>query len=239
MIPKDVDQSHDGSGIQFNELLFAHLLPEFCDDSRRNYPHSALRADSILVTDIDARDFVRAWQARLIEHSGRGLYKASRSAASEQFFWQGRKGGDGARTITLWLEPVITVAALARLHFEFGWPKELLGTQSSDYAFDLVAFLDESSGEHIAGEVKKTAREVTELIAHMRNFLDKGQVDAVGLQGKALNAYRKLASLAKRRAPIFWVVGPGGLNKAFAVNYDGDLPRLMPAPPSILNFADG
>jgi hypothetical protein len=40
--------------------------------------------------------------------------------------------------MTLWVEPIITIGALSRLHFEFGWPAAMLGMQTDDYAFDFV-----------------------------------------------------------------------------------------------------
>jgi hypothetical protein len=52
------------------------------------------------------------------------------------------------------------VGGLARLHFDFRWPKELLGCQSKDWAFDLIATLPGKRVEHIACEVKKSSAEL-------------------------------------------------------------------------------
>jgi hypothetical protein len=40
----------------------------------------------------------------------------------------------------VWIEPVVTIAAMARLHFEFGWPISCLGMQSKTWAFDLMGY---------------------------------------------------------------------------------------------------
>src|SRR5712664_1953376 len=42
--------------------------------------------------------------------------------------------------VTIWVEPIITVAVLSRLHFKWGWPKELIGTQSQKWEFDVTAY---------------------------------------------------------------------------------------------------
>lgn len=201
--------------------MYGRLLPEFCNDPTRNHPLSAFRPASLQVSDRDAVDFVRAWDAGLVEHQGRGLYRAPRSAASEQFFWHGPKRDEG-RTLTLWLEPIITVAALGRLHLDFGWPRRLLGTQSSDYAFDITAFDPAVTREELVGEVKKTEIEVNQLVSFMREFGASGPLPlaALNLKGKALNAYRKVQALSARRVPLFWAVGPNGMNRVFAVEYD-------------------
>lgn len=223
----------------FERLLYERLLPEFCNDPTRRHPLAAFRPASIRVSNRDAVDFVRAWDAGLVEHQGRGMYRAPRSAASEQFFWHGPKRDEG-RTLTLWLEPIITVAALGRLHLDFGWPRELLGMQSRDYAFDILAWDAAAAREHIAGEVKKTETEVNQLISFMQEFGASGNptMDASSLKGKALNAYRKVQALSARRVPLFWAVGPNGMNRLFAVTYDaGGCPTLDERDTSLLRFS--
>lgn len=222
----------------FERLLYGRLLPEFCNDPKRRHPLSAFRTASVRVSDRDAVDFVRAWDAGLVEHQGRGMYRAPRSAASEQFFWHGRKRDEG-RTLTLWLEPIITVAALGRLHLDFGWPRELLGTQSRDYAFDIVAVDAATTRERVAGEVKKTEAEVTQLIAFMLEFSGSGKPlpASQNLRGKALNALRKVQALSARRVPFFWAIGPNGMHRLFAVTYDNaGRPDLDETDTSLLRF---
>ncbi len=225
--------------MEFRQLIIEHLLPEFCDDPQRDYSQTGFRKASIRVSDLDAANFTKAWHAGLIEHKGRGLYRAARSRASEQFFWQGAKT-ETVRPITLWLEPVITVAALARLHFEFAWPKRLLGTQSSDWAFDITAFLsDDATNEYIACEVKKTPGEVQTLIDLMQRYATMKELSEDGMNSMEKNAFRKLNGLKARRAPVFWVVGPDGLSRIFKVSYgrNGDV-ILQEANEGLLLFPD-
>ena len=204
----------------FRKLLHDELIPQFCSDSIRNCDVNGFQDGTVHVADIDARDFMRAWAGGLVNHEGRGLYRASRSAASEQFFWTGPRKST-PRTFSLWHEPVITVAALARLHFDFMWPSNLIGTQSCDWAFDLVAFSQGSDCEQIAGEVKKSVAEVETLIRLMEEIGSNPEM-AIPSTGKALNAYKKVAGLRARRAPIFWALGPNNCSHIFHVHYAPD-----------------
>lgn len=204
----------------FRKLLHDELIPQFCSDPLRNCDVNGFQHGTAHVADIDVLDFMRAWTGGLIHHEGRGLYRASRSAASEQFFWTGPRKST-PRTFSLWHEPVITVAALARLHFDFMWPKSLIGTQSCDWAFDLVAFPHESDCEQIAGEVKKSVAEVETLIRLMKEIGSNPEL-AAPLPGKALNAYKKVVGLRARKAPIFWAVGPNKCSHVFHVHYTAE-----------------
>jgi hypothetical protein len=219
----------------FEGVLYERLIPEFCGDSDRRCETSDFRGDSVRISAQDASYFVMAWEAGLIEHQGRGLYRAAGSAASEQFFWTGPRASE-PRWFSLWIEPVITVAALARLHFDFGWPKHLIGTQSVDWAFDVVTFLPGQANEFIAGEVKKTRSEVDHLIRLMAEFGRNPRME-VPTSGKARNAYKKVAGLRARRAPMFWAIGPDGLSKAYRVRYhQRDVVELVPADDRALRF---
>lgn len=220
---------------EFERVLDNELIPQFCADPGRQCDKSRFRRESIRVAEIDARDFVRAWRGGLIKHQQRGLYRAPKSAASEQFFWTGPKL-PVPRSFTLWLEPIITVASLARLHWDFGWPADLIGTQSSDWAFDLVGFRSGSENEYLAGEVKKSAAEIDQLVEFMRQF---GRDPSIGVptSPKACNAYRKLAALRARRAPIFWAIGPGGISRPYRVEYAPEaMVNLVPADEDVLRF---
>ena len=81
---------------------------------------------------------MRALDAQLVNPEG-PYFLAARSRAREQIFWEGLKSKP-RRSITLWLEPIITIGMRARLHFEKGWPAESLGAQSKDWAFDFVCY---------------------------------------------------------------------------------------------------
>lgn len=219
----------------FEALLYDKLIPEFCADKSRRCDAANFVRSSVKVSEEDAAYFLKAWEDDLIQHAGRGIYRTAKGAAGEQFFWEGMKSKD-PRPFSLWLEPIITVAGLARLHFDYGWPAHLIATQSIDWAFDLVAFHPESEGELIACEVKKTATEVDQLISLMEQFCaNPSQPEPPS--GKARNAFKKVSALRARKAPIFWALGPNGYSRIFRTVYgdDGRI-RLNPVSSEQLHF---
>ncbi len=230
-------EAHQDFRYRFCETLYRQLIPQFCDDAARRCDVSTFNKSSVNLSEQDAANFLRALDNGLIHHVGRGLYRAVRSAASEQFFWTGRNV-PGLRSFSLWLEPIITVGALARLHFDYGWPEDLIGTQSVDWAFDLVGFLPGACSEHIAGEVKKTNAELDQLLMLMFEFGQLPVPEAPPPSGKARNAYKKIAALRERRAPIFWAIGPDGTSKVHRVEYHaGDRVKLVKAEAAIMQFS--
>ncbi|MES2136217.1 MAG: hypothetical protein V4502_04050 [Pseudomonadota bacterium] len=219
----------------FEQLLYRHLIPEFCADQRRRCTLQGFRNDSVKVSENDAGDFLRAWDGGLLTHKGRGLYRAAVSSASEQFFWEGPKESK-LRWFSLWLEPVITIAALARLHFDHGWPTDLLGTQSTNWAFDLVALSGPGDSELIAGEVKKTAKEVETLLLRMAQFGYNPDAPCPAA-GKERNAFKKVAALRTGRAPLFWAIGPDRLSKAYRVTYVSEVVNLTAVEEAELSYS--
>lgn len=219
----------------FRDRIMGALLPQFCND--RGYGWESFKEDWKKVTEKDAADFLLALDACLVEHRGRGLYRAKRSRASEQFFWQGRKS-ISPRPITLWVEPIITVAVLYRLYHEWGWPIDLLGTQSQKWEFDVTAYrASDLNNEYVACEVKKTVAELDQLVELMQRFAaDPDLCDAIKSE-KEKNAYRKLKGLQARHASIFWAVGPNGANKVFRMTYtDGGRVTFAPASDDALRY---
>jgi hypothetical protein len=105
----------------FRNRILNDLLPTFCNDPSRLRGATGFKQDWDKIGEIDAADFLRGVDGELVKHEGRGLYRAPRSCAREQFFWSGAKK-KSPRPIALWVEPIITVAVLARLHFDLGWP---------------------------------------------------------------------------------------------------------------------
>lgn len=144
------------------------------------------------------------------------------------------------RPISLWLEPIITVAGLARLHFEFGWPRHLIGAQSQDYAFDIATYLGaEQTSEHIACEVKDSSKQLDAMIKNMEHFARDNVQSEVGLSSSKVNGYRKLVALRKRRAPLFWALGPNRTSYVFKMLYGDDgTVTFSPTPESDLAYRE-
>tara|TARA_R110000868_G_scaffold411715_1_gene707939 strand:- start:8956 stop:9657 length:702 start_codon:yes stop_codon:yes gene_type:complete len=205
------------TGERFDALVREELVPYYCTNPRMNCEPAGFDATRKLVDETDVEYFLRAWERGLLIPKGEGQYSTARGSASEALFWEGRKS-ETPRRFWLWLEPIITFGGLARLHLDFGWPTENIGAQSPDSAFDIVAYSNSSSDERIAGEVKKTKREVDRLLELMAEYCsDPSAVALVGERGR--NAFKKVEGLRARKAPIFWALGPAGYSRAFSVSY--------------------
>lgn len=201
----------------FQDRILNDLLPMFC--TSRSWSSDGFKPAWDKISEVDIVDFLRGIDGELVKHEGRALYKAARSYAGEQFFWSGSKRKKNPRPITLWVEPIITVAVLARLHFDLGWPKELLGTQTKDWAFDVATYLsNDSDAQYIACEVKKSIAELNKLLELMAQFGKCPPADQI-LAPNERNAFRKVKALWSYRPPLFWAIGPGGSSHAFRVDY--------------------
>lgn len=220
----------------FDRLIIDRLIREFCENPKKLLAPENFKSETLKnVSEYDARYFLMAIKGGLIEHQGCGHYKAPLSAAVEQFFWEGTKAVQ-PQQFTLWVEPIITVAGLAKLHLDYGWPKHLLGMQSPGFAFDLVAMYPDSQTMFVACEVKKTAKEIEDLLAFMWELGVNPAADEPRI-GKALNAYKKVVGLRAHRPQLFWVLGPNCLSQVFHVEY-GAIGRieLIPTSDSALRF---
>jgi hypothetical protein len=209
---------------RFRRLLEQTLIPDFCSKSARNMNPSDFRDKNLsLLSKIDMDDFLRGWEAQILKPTGGGLYKTDQGGASEQFFWSGRKA-NAPRTFTLWIEPIISLAVLALMHLDLGWPKTLVDTQSErDWAFDIFGCKSESNRSmFIACEVKKSRKEVDALISDMQSFGRQPSLSSEFLKGSKRNAFRKVKALRKHKPHIFWAVGPGRYEKVFSVQSSED-----------------
>lgn len=204
---------------EFKRRLFDEWLPAFCHDEKRQFSTDGFNTNSIKVSAYDAYHFMRALDHNIVINIGGGRYRMPQSKAQEQIFWTGAKGVT-PRSLTLWIEPIITIAAMARLHFDYGWPLECLGTQSEKWEFDVIAFKPgDLTHEYIAGEVKKTSKEIDTLLMHMMEICTDGSLDSSTIAPAKVNAHRKCLGLRRCNAPFFWALGPDNDSRLFNVLY--------------------
>lgn len=202
---------------EFEERLFSDWLPNFCNAPHRNYPSDGFKKESMeKLTSHDAHWFMKALEMELFTEFD-GFFVAPKSSAKEQIFWQGQKNIK-PRPITLWIEPIITIGALGRLHTFYSWPTDNLGAQSEDWAFDLVCYKDNSDEQLIACEVKKTKREVDKLLELMMWHSCRDETEPKNSTEK--NAYRKVQGIRKAWPSLFWALGPDDYGKVFKVVRD-------------------
>lgn len=205
---------------EFWRRLKDEWLAAFC--SAHGYDPKGFRPDAKLVTDVDARDFLRAVDQKLVSVDERNRFRAPQSKAYEHIFYEHPPKGP-LRPITLWIEPIITIAAIARLHLDFGWPIECLGMQSVAWSFDLIAFRpDDLTNELIAGEVKATSNELDKFLAHLHECCAEGEHNCATAKPVRRNAHKKWKGLKRCHAPLFWALGPGGDSRVFDVLYNED-----------------
>ena len=203
----------------FTKQLHAVWLPSFCLDEKRKFDPSGFKNASIILAEFDASNFLRAIDSGLVRDTGGGRYQCLKSSAQEQIFWEGLKSVV-PRPLTLWLEPVITIGTIARLSLDFGWPPEVLGMQSKDWAFDFVVYQSPTSTkEHISGEVKTTAIQCDNLIADLQTYGQTGTHESLSEHPRHKNSFKKWQSLLKGRANLLWVVGPDDYTHLFEVQY--------------------
>ena len=204
---------------RFAQQLHSSWLPGFCLDVERNFSPEGFKDSSIALSEFDARNFLRALESGVVRDTGGGRYKSIRSYAQEQIFWEGLKAVV-PRPLTLWIEPVITIGTIARLRVDYGWPAEVLGMQSKDWAFDFVVYQSFTSTlEHIAGEVKKTAVQVDNLVADLYTYGETGASSPISDHPRHVNSFKKWQSLQRSRASLLWVVGPDNYTRLMEVRY--------------------
>ncbi len=193
--------TNDEARREFMRRLQDEWLREYCRDSERNYSPEGFRKVDDGLTETDAADFLRALNCGVAWFGDRQRLRMSQGGTSETLFWEGGKKRQ-PRPISLWLESVITVAVGARLHLDYGWPIESLGMQSADSAFDVMAFkAPDFVNEYIAVEVKKTSREVDQLLQNLTKCC-AGEHDPSCVDGKRRNAHRKWVAFHARQPSI-------------------------------------
>lgn len=204
----------------FREKLASDWLPSFCHAPHRSYALEGFKPESIdKLSEHDANWFLKALELNLVSQE-HGCFIAPLSQAKEQIFWEGSKNKN-PRPITLWLEPVITIAALAILHKNYGWPPDKLGTQSKTWAFDLVGYGSNSEEEILVCEVKKSKAEVDTLLTLMKEY-SQLNLEVIPDSGKERNAYKKVIGIRATWPKFFWALGPAGYEYIYQIKRSGD-----------------
>lgn len=211
-------------------------MPAFCNDPARGYGTAGFSEASIRVGPLDAKNFLRAIDGGLVEDTGGGRYRCAQSKALEQLFWQHEKTMT-PRPVTLWMEPVITIATLARFHYDLGWPHECLGMQTADWAFDLAGY---SAGAMprvvVACEVKKSKPEIDHLIADLHHHSRDQPESAISNRQRHVNSFKKWAALRSDCPRFLWVVGPEGYEYAFELVHTQGTASMTPVDVKGLSF---
>jgi hypothetical protein len=205
--------------VGFNRLVLEQLLPQFC--SYYAYDVTGFRSDALQrIGDHDAMWFLEALRTQTVSFES-PFFRSAQSGAKEQIFWQGEKSVS-PRPITIWVEPIVTIAAAGRLHSQFGWPKKAIGLQSKkNWAFDLVGY-DSALTPALVCEVKKSHREVDKLVEAMVEYLAKPPLSDEPRNQQMRNAYRKVVAVRQMKPLLLWALGPENYGKVFRPVWDAD-----------------
>jgi hypothetical protein len=202
---------------EFRDRVYSDWLGPYCD--QRGYAHGGFIQSSLeKLSEADASDFLRAVDHGVVTHQ-EGAFKAACSKAKEYLFWEGASN-ISPRPLFLWLEPVITIAGLWRLHHKFGWPAERLGAQSVTFAFDFVGYQADQQTEWISCEVKPTRKAVDFLITFMTSQQGIRKEMLSDYKATERNALKKVIALRESSSQTFWALGPDNYGHVFVVSRD-------------------
>lgn len=207
---------------KFLERLAENWLPSFCNARSEDFQlEGFVKTSAEKVSEFDAYWFLEAVDSGFVAESG-GFFVSARSAAKEQIFWSGKRVLS-PRRISLWLEPVISLGAVARLVQQYGWPLELVGTQTKyPWPFDLACYVQGSEEERLVCEVKKSTQEIEILLRHTIFYGREEPPTVEPISPKERNAYRKVKGLRLSNAELFWALGPEGNGHLFSVRRNGE-----------------
>jgi hypothetical protein len=207
----------------FSVRFLEEWLPKYCGPRLGRTPDGFRRETLSRLTEHDAYWFLRALEDGVVVEAD-GFFRAPRSGAREQLISTGSKTAS-PRPLTLWLEPIVTVGALGRLHGEFGWPADRMGMQTDSYAFDFVCYDQTGASVEIAGEVKNSRADIDALLRLVSAFGREAslEIEPPSTRPQEHNAYKKVLGLRRDWPDLFWTIGPGG---------DGTLNRVVRAPDS-------
>ncbi len=226
---------------EFARRVKDEWLPAFCADPKRRYDPTVFDPTAKVITDADARDFMRAIDSGIAFFDSRQRCGMRRGRASDAIFTEGKKATT-RRPVSLWVETVLTVAAGARLHFTHGWPADSLGMQPhADFALDLAAFTtSDSVNQQIAAEIKPTLEELTTLSINLRRCCAGDHDDSCLEKHRARrNAHNKWRALRARQPPVLWLVSPAPHSEIYRLAYRADgVIEVEPADVSQLDFRE-
>jgi hypothetical protein len=221
---------------KFVRRLSEEWLIPFCSTrGLSSYEFDAKALEKLSSTD--ACDFMLAVDSGFVCHK-EGTFSADCSKAKEQIFHHGPRNSI-PRKIYLWLEPIITIAGLARLRRDFGWPGHRLGMQSRTWAFDLVGYNEDQETELLVCEVKKTEREVDKLVELMEKHMATPREAESDFKGAERNAIKKVLGLRQSTATTFWALGPNRYGHIFNILHSStDIVSLRAVDESALFFSN-
>ncbi len=164
--------------------------------------------------DEEADGLALAMSTRLIDVKTTGQFRMVGAAGSKGPYNLFSRGPRPA----LNREYLIQVVAFAELVLDHGWAARSVAFEHD--ALDIATF-DSQGHIVVAAEAKRDAP----LLARMLHEMAVATPES--MNAAKTNSARKLASLTRLRPQVFLAVSPG-IRRAFDVDFDGQVPRLVP-----------
>lgn len=201
----------------FTARFYAEWLPRYCQHDELRKPEG-FRPESLeRLTEHDAYWFLRALRDGVVAEQD-GFFRAARSGANEQIVWTGLRS-IVPQPISLWISPIISIAAAGRLFGEFGWDPDQIGLQPDKWAFDFLGY--EADGVGIAGEARATPEDLERLVTLISAFGAELPLHAEPPEAEAArrNAYKKVLAIRTHRPRLLWALAPGGGGEVFRIEW--------------------
>ena len=190
--------------------------------SARDDRHGGAPLSSPDVGWLDATHFHRAVECGLAEIDHDGSYRVVADPATNMFS-RGRSDSGHPIPVIETPEHIIGLATMARLHLDFGWPKECLNGHPHESSFSIVASVfPKSSSVHIVCDVRKTVDELVRLVASVMVICRKMPLTSSQASDEdECSARRWLRIFQRDRPSLFWVIGPSGAGIVYQLSYRG------------------
>lgn len=167
----------------------------------------------------DAKHFRRAVECRLAELDHDGSYRIHSDQASDVPSEGQLDCGRPIRVVRT-PEHVIGVAAMARLHLDFGWPRECLTYHLHGSSLSITAsLLPKSRSVHVVCDVRKTVDEVARLVANVTTLCRRMPLPSRLASEEGCAAQRWVENFQQDCPPLFWAIGPSGVSTLYQLSY--------------------
>lgn len=142
-----------------------------------------------------------------------------------------------------WREYITQVGSLARLEFEYGWPRLQLGLDPKDWKFDCAGFAaPESERMLLAVETKKSAKELRKTLKELELVSTMSSENKLYSPARKTDGLKKYQGLQKEK-PLYLLMIAPGLKVALKLVYPHDdvvlLERIEVLPPYNIILAEG
>jgi hypothetical protein len=177
------------------------------------------------IPDSDIEWFFRTLSFGVLTELPNGDFRAPRPGATERLYWHGSTK-ERPVLVSISIEPVISIGAIARLIDTLGWPAECLGLQTGKWGFDLTCYAPHSDTVVMQCEVKTSERDVDRMCQYFEARLNGTGSPDIAKPAQRKNWDAKLAELNSTRPEILWALGPGGYERVYRVERSDTLGEL-------------